>query len=46
MVIRTIDESENRRTDSNQFYKQLEMIYENLFYPIDEKKRKILERTS
>lgn len=39
MVIRTIDESENRRTDSNQFYKQLEIIYENLFYPIDEKRK-------
>ncbi len=39
MVIRTIDESENRRTDSNQFYEQLEMIYENLFYPIDEKRK-------
>ncbi|MEE3489344.1 MAG: DUF5906 domain-containing protein [Methanobrevibacter sp.] len=39
MVIRIIDESENRRTDSNQFYKQLEIIYENLFYPIDEKRK-------
>ena len=44
MVIRTIDESE-QLTDSNNYYKQLELIYENLFYPIDEKRR-TLGRTS
>lgn len=38
MVIRTINESE-QLTDSNNYYKQLELIYENLFYPIDEKRR-------
>ena len=38
MVIRAINESE-KRTDSNKYYKQLELIYESLFYPIDEKRR-------
>ena len=38
MVIRAINESE-KRTDSNKYYKQLELIYESLFYPINEKRR-------
>ena len=38
MVIRAINESE-QRTDSNKYYKQLELIYESLFYPINEKRR-------
>ena len=38
MVIRAITESE-QLTDSNKYYKQLELIYKSLFYPIDEKRR-------
>lgn len=39
MVTETVTESNSRRNDSNQYYKQLESIYENLFYPINEKRR-------
>lgn len=39
MVTETIIESDSRRNDSNQYSKQLELIYDNLFYPIDEKRR-------
>lgn len=39
MVTETVTESNSRRNDSNQYYKQLKSIYENLFYPINEKRR-------
>lgn len=42
MVIRT-NESE-QLTDSNKYYKQLELIYESLFYPINEKRRTYWEK--
>ena len=37
MVNETITESDSRRNDSTQ-YNKLEFIYDNLFYPIDEKR--------
>lgn len=39
MSTETVLESNSRRNDSNQYYKQLKIIYGNLFYPIDEKRR-------
>ena len=39
MSTKTVLESDSRRKDSNQYYKELELIYENLFYPINEKRR-------